>query len=118
MKIPSYEKIMRPWGYYQVLYTDNNIQIKFLQVEPGQKLSLQRHKRRSEIWVINEGLARVTINDKIYETVDEKCFVISAGDSHRLENIGQLSVKITEIQRGLYFGEDDIERLEDMYGRI
>jgi len=109
--------VHRPWGSYTVLEDAEDCKVKRLVVRPGGVLSLQRHQHRSEFWVVVSGQARVRVGD---ETVDRKAgqtVRIPAGSLHRLENPGREDVHIIEVQTGSYFGEDDIERLEDVYGR-
>ncbi len=108
----------RPWGYYRVLADQKDHKIKKIIVYPHKRLSLQSHKRRSEHWHIVSGEAIVTLNgDSIHlkagESVD-----IPAGAKHRVENPAAEELSFVEIQRGDYFGEDDIERYEDDYGRV
>ncbi|MDQ6950688.1 MAG: glycosyltransferase [Mariprofundales bacterium] len=107
----------RPWGYYEVFADDPNHKVKRIIVYPGKRLSLQRHKRRSEHWhiIYGEGVA----------TLDDREIILKAGDSidipigsaHRMANRGTENMAFVEVQRGDYFGEDDIERLEDDFGR-
>jgi len=108
----------RPWGNYEVLSDKLNYKVKKIEVFPQGELSLQRHQRRSEHWQIVTGEAVVTLeNEKIClnegESID-----IPLGAKHRIENIGNQNMIFIEIQRGDYFGEDDIERFEDKYGRV
>ncbi|MEE4304376.1 MAG: cupin domain-containing protein, partial [Wenzhouxiangella sp.] len=109
--------VHRPWGSFTVLEDAEDCKVKRLVVKPGGILSLQRHKHRSEHWTVVSGEAKVRVGDeeRIYgadETVE-----IPVGSLHRLENPGSEDVHIIEVQTGSYFGEDDIERLEDIYGR-
>ena len=108
----------RPWGYYQVLSDLPDHKVKRITVYPGKRLSLQRHQRRSEHWTVVHGTAQVTR--------DSQQIVVKAGKSvdiplraiHRVFNPGTESLVFIEVQMGDYFGEDDIERLEDDFGRI
>ena len=110
--------VKRPWGSYTVLQEGSGFKIKFIEVKPGGRLSLQRHKHRSEHWVVIAGRAAVTCaNREVTLDVNESTF-IPMGASHRLENRGAESLQIIEVQVGSYVGEDDIERLEDVYGRV
>ncbi|HSH26761.1 MAG TPA: mannose-1-phosphate guanylyltransferase/mannose-6-phosphate isomerase [Wenzhouxiangella sp.] len=109
--------VHRPWGSFTVLEDAEDCKVKRLIVKPGGVLSLQRHQYRSEHWTVVSGQAKVRLDDeeRIYsanETVE-----IPVGTLHRLENPGSDDVHIIEVQTGSYFGEDDIERLEDVYGR-
>ena len=107
----------RPWGEYRVLEEGEGWKVKRIDVLAGKRLSYQKHKRRSEHWVIVAGRARVTLDGVerelgVGDTVD-----IAAGTSHRIESLGDGPVTFIEVQRGEYLGEDDIERLEDDFGR-
>lgn len=108
----------RPWGYYQILSDEATHKVKRMVVYPGKRLSLQRHKRRSEHWHIVDGEALVTVNDKKITLTGGGSVDIPKEALHRVENIGQRDLSFIEIQRGDYFGEDDIERIEDDFGRI
>ncbi len=108
----------RPWGFFEVLSDESDHKIKRITVLPQGELSLQRHKRRSEHWQIVTGKAIVTLeNEKISLKAGES-IDIPQGARHRIENAGNENMVFVEIQRGDYFGEDDIERFEDKYGRI
>jgi mannose-6-phosphate isomerase-like protein (cupin superfamily) len=108
----------RPWGYYVVLADEPDHKVKRIVVYPGKRPSLQSHDRRSEHWHVVSGNALVTLEDKHIP--------LNAGDSidipiktrHRIQNTGSDDLVFIEIQRGDYFGEDDIERFEDDFGRI
>jgi glycosyltransferase involved in cell wall biosynthesis/quercetin dioxygenase-like cupin family protein len=108
----------RPWGFYQVLSDLPEHKVKRIVVYPGKRLSLQRHRHRCEHWTIVDGAALVTRDSeemflKARESVD-----IPIGAIHRVFNPGSESLVFIEVQMGDYFGEDDIERLEDDFGRI
>ena len=85
---------------------------------PKKKLSLQRHKYRSEHWIVIEGIATVTKGNRIFKLKKNESTFIPIKEKHRLENKTKKPLIIIEVQTGTYFGEDDIERFEDMYGRI
>jgi mannose-1-phosphate guanylyltransferase/mannose-6-phosphate isomerase len=110
--------VHRPWGSYTVLEDADDCKVKRLVVRPGGVLSLQRHEHRSEHWTVVSGIATVRVGDDEFELGANQTVEISAGSLHRLENHGQENVHIIEVQTGTYFGEDDIERLEDIYGRV
>lgn len=112
-----HRKVFRPWGYYDSLELGNGFQVKRIFVNPGAKLSLQKHKYRSEHWVVVKGLALITCDDKVYELNANESTYIPRGKAHRLENQTSQDLEIIEIQTGDYLGEDDIERLEDDYNR-
>jgi len=107
----------RPWGYFENLFSEKNYKVKKLYIYPGKKLSLQQHKKRSEHWIIVSGKARVTKNDKVFTLLPNQSTYIPKLTKHRLENNSQTPLIIIEIQTGSYFGEDDIKRFEDVYGR-
>ena len=91
--------------------------IKRIAVDPGAKLSLQLHHHRSEHWVVVKGTAKVTCGDKTFLVQVNESTYISAGQKHRLENAGNISLELIEVQNGSYLGEDDIVRFDDVYGR-
>ena len=109
--------VHRPWGSYTVLEDAADCKVKRLVVRPGGVLSLQRHQHRSEHWSVIAGQATVRVDDAEEVLGPGQTARIQAGQLHRLENHGQDEVHIIEVQTGSYFGEDDIERLEDIYGR-
>ena len=92
--------------------------MKLIDVKPGEKLSLQKHKFRSEHWVVVSGTAKVEIDGKAIILNENQSSYIPLGSKHRLSNPGKNNLKIIEIQSGSYLGEDDIERFDDIYGRI
>ena len=107
----------RPWGNYRSVDTGERYQVKRITVNPGGKLSLQKHFHRSEHWVIVSGSALVTVGDKTELLTENRSVYIPAGAVHRLENPGKLPLELIEVQSGPYLGEDDIVRLEDIYNR-
>jgi len=106
----------RPWGFYRILDESNNYKVKYLYVDPKQKLSYQSHTKRAEHWFIVSGIAEVTINDQKMIVGPGDTIDIAIGDKHRIES-GENPVEFIEVQTGIYFGEDDIKRYEDAYGR-
>jgi len=112
-----HQTVHRPWGSYTVLEDAADCKVKRLVVRPGGVLSLQRHRHRSEHWTVISGMARVRVGEDRFDLGAGETVQIPAGSLHRLENPGQVDVHIIEVQTGSYFGEDDIERLEDVYGR-
>jgi len=109
--------VARPWGSYTVLEKGEGYKIKRIVLNPGARLSLQRHSRRSEHWVVVSGVARVTREDEVVLVhVNESTF-IPINSKHRLENPGEKPLQIIEVQNGDYLEEDDIERFADDYGR-
>jgi mannose-6-phosphate isomerase-like protein (cupin superfamily) len=101
-----------------VLQEGTGFKIKCIEVKPGGRLSLQRHKHRSEHWVVIGGRATVTCNAREYAVGINESTFIPVGHSHRLENREAGPLQIIEVQVGSYVGEDDIERLDDQYGRV
>jgi len=113
----NHRKVYRPWGYYDSIDSGNGFQVKRIFVNPYAKLSLQKHKKRDEHWVVIKGTALITCNEKVFKLKENKSTYIPRGASHRLENYTNKTLEIIEIQTGEYFGEDDIIRLEDDYSR-
>lgn len=107
----------RPWGYYTVLADEPDHKVKRICVYPGKRLSLQRHQRRSEHWHVIGGEAIVTLDDQQIPVCAGESVDIPLKAVHRIENRGTVPMAFIEVQRGDYFGEDDIERLEDDFGR-
>ncbi len=112
-----HRKVARPWGWYDTIDTGERFKVKRIQVNPGASLSLQRHAKRAEHWVVVKGVAEVTCGDKVITLLENESTYIPLGETHRLSNPGKVPLEIIEIQSGVYLGEDDIERLEDSYGR-
>jgi mannose-1-phosphate guanylyltransferase/mannose-6-phosphate isomerase len=107
----------RPWGSYTILEQGPRYKIKRVVVNPGEKISLQKHSHRSEHWVVVKGAAKVTIGgEEIFIHENESAYVPKS-TLHRLENAGKIPVEIVEVQNGEYMEEDDIERFDDDYGR-
>jgi mannose-1-phosphate guanylyltransferase len=109
--------VHRPWGTYATLKQEDGYQVKRITVAPGQKLSLQYHHKRAEHWVVTHGKAIVQIGDEEFETGPGGYRYIPLGEKHRLTNIGNDELIMIEVQVGSYLGEDDIVRLDDVYGR-
>ncbi len=107
----------RPWGRYEILQESDVHKVKCIWVLPGKRLSYQRHEKRAEHWFIVSGTALVTYNGDEIKMQSGDTIDIAIGDLHRIENIGIDDVVFIEIQSGSYFGEDDIERIEDDFGR-
>ena len=113
----EFPTVDRPWGSYTTLVEGDGYKVKRIHVKPGGKLSLQSHKFRSEHWVVAQGHARVTNGDKILDMTPNQSTYIPVGNIHRLENTGNTTLVLIEVQCGSYLGEDDIIRYEDTYGR-
>jgi mannose-6-phosphate isomerase len=107
----------RPWGTFVVLDENVNYKIKRIEVNPGSRLSLQKHRHRSEHWIVVAGTALVTCGDNRYRVKANESTFIPIGEKHRLENQGTEPLIIIEVQNGNYLGEDDIVRFEDDYDR-
>lgn len=116
-EVETFGENVRPWGAYEVLAEGPGYKVKMLTVNPGQKLSLQMHRRRAEHWVVVEGTVLLTRNDEVGEFSANDYYHIPAGARHRIENSGGEVARIIEVQEGSYLGEDDIVRFDDMYGR-
>ena len=108
----------RPWGSFTVLDDSGNYKVKRIEVLPGKRLSYQRHAKRAEHWFVVQGTAKVTLNDVQILVNSGNAIDIGIGDAHRVENPDTAETLVfIETQTGDYFGEDDIERLEDDFGR-
>ena len=107
----------RPWGTYEVLTESDGYKVKRITVAPGGRLALQSHQHRSEHWVIVAGIATVTVGENVREVAMNEHVHIPLQAKHRLENYTDDLVVLIEVQSGLYLGEDDIKRYEDIYGR-
>ena len=109
----------RPWGSYTVLDDEaHDHKVKRIVVKPGKRLSYQRHSQRAEHWFIVAGTATVTLDGKVTQVHAGEAIDIPLESAHRVGNDGDTDVVLIEVQRGTYFGEDDIVRLEDDYGRL
>lgn len=106
----------RPWGRWEEYLNEPGYRVKRIVVNPGQRLSLQKHKHRKEHWVIVNGTGQFTLNDEVHTVSEGDAVFIDVGDVHRIENDGEDYLIIIETQLGLCL-EDDIVRLEDDYGR-
>ena len=109
---------IRPWGGFVVLEDAPHHKVKRIWIDPRKRLSYQRHQRRSEHWVIIEGQAIVTLDGKDIQLLPGQSIDVPCGAAHRIANPSGQQLVIIEIQGGEYFGEDDIVRLEDDFGRI
>lgn len=107
----------RPWGGYTSILNGERFQVKRIFVDPGKKLSLQKHHHRSEHWIVVRGTAEVTIGDTITMLRENESVYIPQGEVHRLENPGKIVLELIEVQTGSYLGEDDIIRINDEFGR-
>lgn len=113
-----HQTVHRPWGSYTILEDGNDCKVKRLTVKPGHVLSLQLHHRRSEHWTVVDGTAKVRVGDDEFLLEANQSTYIPMNTLHRLENPTTADIHLIEVQCGDYFGEDDIVRLEDRYGRV
>ena len=111
------EKSERPWGRYEVLQEGATYKVKSIHVNPGKRLSYQRHQKRSEHWYVTDGSGEVTLDGKVQVVSRGSIIEIPQGMLHRISNTGSSELTLIEVQTGSYFGEDDIERVEDDFGR-
>lgn len=107
----------RPWGWFETLVLGQRFQVKRIVVNPGGSLSLQSHVHRAEHWVVVQGTARVTVDDKVTLVTENQSVFVPLGSVHRMENPGKVEMVLIEVQTGSYLGEDDIIRYEDVYNR-
>jgi mannose-6-phosphate isomerase-like protein (cupin superfamily) len=109
----------RPWGSFEILAEgEAHSKVKYLTVHPGRRLSYQSHVHRVEHWIIVQGTAEVTVDDVVCTIGAGESIEIPKGAKHRCANPGDVDLVLVEVQRGDYFGEDDIVRYEDDFGRI
>ena len=113
----SIESEERPWGRFFVLHDELTYKLKRIEVDPGERLSYQYHRKRSEAWTIVEGTGVITLDGIDKEYTKGQTLNIPKGVKHRIENKGKEKVVFIEVQTGSYFGEDDIVRIEDDYNR-
>lgn len=112
-----HRKVHRPWGWYDSIDEGGRFKVKRIQVKPKASLSLQKHHHRAEHWIVVTGTAEITNGDKVLTLTENQSTYIPLGEVHRLANPGTIPLEIIEVQSGSYFGEDDIVRFEDTYGR-
>jgi len=112
---PKFDR--RPWGTFTVLDEGENFKVKRIEVLPGKRLSYQKHAQRAEHWVVVQGTAKVTLDDRNLIVTTGQAIDIAIGSAHRVENPGDELLIFIEVQRGDYLGEDDIVRLQDDFGR-
>lgn len=112
-----HRKVYRPWGNYDSIDVGERFQVKRIVVKPGAALSLQKHHKRAEHWIVVSGVAEVTCDDAVFDLHENQSTYIPLGSVHRLRNRGAEPVELIEVQSGSYLGEDDIVRLDDVYGR-
>ena len=110
-------KETRPWGFYRTIEETDEYKVKYIYVSPGKRLSLQKHEHRAETWAIIHGRPIVTVDDSTFTMRERESVSIEKGQLHRIEAPADDYVEFIEVQTGTYFGEDDIVRVEDDYGR-
>lgn len=111
----EYER--RPWGSYTVLDEGDGYKVKRIEVLPGKRLSYQKHAKRSEHWIVVQGVANVTLDGGNHRVGRGETIDVAVGAAHRVENPGEELLVFIEVQQGSYLGEDDIVRLQDDFGR-
>ena len=113
----SFLRDHRPWGWFETLALADRFQVKRIVVNPGAALSLQSHFHRSEHWIVVSGTARVTVDETVTLVTENQSIYVPLGAVHRMENPGKVPMVLIEVQTGVYLGEDDIVRYEDVYSR-
>lgn len=113
----QHRKVARPWGWYDSVEEGEHFKVKRICVKPGASLSLQKHHHRAEHWVVVKGMAEVTRGVEIFSLAENQSTFIPVGAVHRLRNAGATELEMIEVQSGSYLGEDDIVRIDDIYGR-
>ena len=113
-----FDEVTKPWGSYTNLMDEQYTKVKKIVISPGQSPSYQYHFKRSELWIIVKGIAEVKIDDNVTSHIVGDIIKIPKEAKHQVTNIGETDLVFVEIQLGEYFGEDDIVRLEDKYGRV
>ncbi len=116
-EVSAHRQVFRPWGSYDSVDTGDRFQVKRIIVNPGAKLSLQKHHHRAEHWIVVQGTATVTRGEDEFLLGENESTYIPMGTIHRLENPGKVPLHLIEVQSGTYLGEDDIVRFDDTYGR-
>jgi mannose-1-phosphate guanylyltransferase/mannose-6-phosphate isomerase len=116
-QVSAHARVFRPWGSYESIDRGDRFQVKRIVVEPGARLSLQRHMHRAEHWVVVRGTAEVTIDERVQVLSENQSVYVPLGAVHRLANPGKIPLELIEVQTGSYLEEDDIVRLEDVYAR-
>jgi mannose-1-phosphate guanylyltransferase/mannose-6-phosphate isomerase len=113
-----HRKVHRPWGWYDSIDEGDRFKVKRIQVKSGASLSLQKHHHRAEHWIVVKGTAEITNGSNVFTLTENQSTYIPLGEVHRLRNPGSVPLEIIEVQTGSYLCEDDIVRIEDVYGRI
>ena len=113
----SQDESQRPWGHYEILQETDFYKVKSIHVKPGSRLSYQRHQKRKEHWFIVAGIATIVLDGQTFTKQPGETVDVEIGQLHRIANSGDTELIFIEVQTGTYFGEDDIERVEDDYAR-
>lgn len=113
----THRRVTRPWGWYDSVDVGERFQVKRIGVKAGASLSLQKHHHRAEHWIVVKGTAEVTRGQEVFLLSENQSTYIPIGEIHRLHNPGMMELEMIEVQSGGYLGEDDIVRIEDIYGR-
>ncbi len=108
----------RPWGSYQILHAEPGMQVKRVQINPGARLSLQKHSKRLENWLVTSGQGIATLDEKEIPVSSGVFIHINIGQKHRMACTGSAPLVFVEVQLGSYLGEDDIIRFQDDFGRV
>jgi len=116
-EVDFHREVYRPWGKYDSIDLGGRYQVKRITVNPGAKLSVQKHHHRAEHWVVVRGTALVLCGEETKMLTEDQSTYIPLGEIHALENPGKVPLELIEVQSGSYLGEDDIVRFEDRYGR-
>ncbi len=117
LQTPTFERALRPWGWYETVLLGPGHKVKRIGVSPGAQISLQKHHHRAEHWVVALGVACITVGEQVQILGVGGHVDIALGQVHRLANLTPEPLEIIEVQFGDYLGEDDIVRLSDDYGR-
>jgi mannose-1-phosphate guanylyltransferase / mannose-6-phosphate isomerase len=115
--LDEHARVNRPWGWFETLEEGNTFKVKRIQIDPRKSISLQRHQKRSEHWVVVKGVGTITKDHEKFNLTENQSTYIEKNQIHQIENLTDKNLEIIEVQSGNYLGEDDIERLEDKYGR-
>ena len=113
----EHTRVNRPWGWFETLEEGNTFKVKRIQIDPRKSISLQRHQQRSEHWVVVKGVATITKDNEKFNLTENQSTYIEKKQIHQITNNTDQNLQIIEVQSGKYLGEDDIQRLEDKYGR-
>ena len=117
-QVALHRKVVRPWGWYDSIDVGERFQVKRISVKPGASLSLQKHHYRAEHWIVVKGTAEVTRGVETFLLTENQSTYIPFGEVHRPYNPGKTDLEMIEVHSGSYLGEDDIVRLDDVYGRV